>query len=56
MPGVLVFVAGGAVDVVLDADDVLVMEIVVPTGAERALRHCSARGMYVSTFQRRDSR
>lgn len=58
MPGVFVSVAGGAVAVVLLGGDVevVVMEILAPAGAERALRDCSARGMYVWTLLRSDSR
>jgi hypothetical protein len=54
----LVSVAGGAVAVVLwaGAVEVVVMEISAPAGAERALRDCSARGMYVWTLRRSDSR
>lgn len=54
----LVSIAGGAVDVVLGVGvvEVVVIEIVVPAGAERAFRHCSAREMYVWTLLRSDSR
>jgi hypothetical protein len=57
MPGVLIPVAGGAVGVVLGAGatEVVVMETVLPAGAERALRDCSARGRYVWTLLRSDN-
>jgi len=58
MPGVLVSVAGGAVSVVLGAGavEVKVMEMAVPAAAERVFRDCSARGRYVWTPLRSDSR
>ena len=54
----LVSVAGGAVSVVLGAGavEVKVMEMAVPAAAERVFRDCSARGRYVWTPLRSDSR